>query len=133
MQLLRLTAKALSTGSDTSEMCARRVLEVAPPVVRVLRNLMRTNRLQGLSVPQFRALALLNRTPNASLSMVADHVGSSLPAASRMVDGLVARKLVLRKECADDRRQISLVLTKRGSSAFKSSRMATQRELTGML
>ena len=71
-------------------MCVARVLEVSPPVVRVLRNLMRTNRLQGLSVPQFRALALLNRTPNASLSMVAEHVGSSLPAASRMVDGLVA-------------------------------------------
>jgi DNA-binding MarR family transcriptional regulator len=94
---------------------------------------MRSNRLEGLSVPQFRAMAMLKRTPKASLSAVADHVGSSLPAASRMIDGLVARKLVVRHECRDDRRQISLSLTPRGGSAFSSSRKATHRELTDIL
>ena len=39
----------------------------------------------GLSVPQFRALALLSRNPTASLSMVAEHLGSSQPGASRLI------------------------------------------------
>jgi DNA-binding MarR family transcriptional regulator len=136
MQLLRPANHSPASGSgteDSSEQCARCVMDVAPPVVRVLRTLMRCNRLEGLSVPQFRAMAMLKRTPKASLSAVADHVGSSLPAASRMIEGLVARKLVIRHECRDDRRQISLSLTPRGASAFTSSRKATHRELTGVL
>jgi len=42
-------------------------------------------------------MALLSYSPKASLSTVADFIGSSLPAASRMIDGLVARKLVARQ------------------------------------
>jgi DNA-binding MarR family transcriptional regulator len=74
-------------------------------------------------------MALLSRAPKASLSCVADYVGSSLPAASRMIEGLVSKKLVNRCECCEDRRQISLGLTPRGESAFRASRRATQRQL----
>jgi DNA-binding MarR family transcriptional regulator len=94
---------------------------------------MRHHRLAGLSVPQFRAMGLLSRSPQASLSCVADYVGSSLPAASRMIDGLVSKKLVNRCECCKDRRQVSLGLTPRGESAFRASRQATQRQLARLL
>lgn len=116
-----------------SDECARDLLDVVPPVVRAIRHLMRDHRLRGLSVPQFRAMSLLSYSPKASLSTVADFIGSSLPAASRMIDGLVARKLVARKECCNDRRQVSLVLTQRGQSAFRESRLATQRQLAERL
>lgn len=113
--------------------CAGIVLDVVPPISRVIRKMMRQHRLAELSVPQFRALGLLSFAPQASLSCVADYIGSSLPAASRMVDGLVAKKLVARKECCHDRRQISLVLTPQGRSAFLESRQAAQRQLTERL
>jgi DNA-binding MarR family transcriptional regulator len=134
MQLLPPLIKAeLSAEAPTCEECARSVLDVAPPVVRVIRKIMRGYRLQDLSVPQFRAMALLNFSPRVSLSCVADYVGTSLPAASRMIDGLVCKKLVEREGSSKDRRQVSLALTPRGKSLFQESRLATQRQLSERL
>jgi DNA-binding MarR family transcriptional regulator len=134
MQLLPDGNKSRSGGISPSEQpppdeCACIMLDVVPPISRTIRKMMRQHRLAGLSVPQFRALGLLSISPQASLSSVADHIGSSLPAASRMIDGLVSKKLVGRKECCHDRRQISLVLTPLGLSAFIESRQAAQRQL----
>ncbi|MGD1276418.1 MAG: MarR family transcriptional regulator [Tepidisphaeraceae bacterium] len=130
MQLLSFANKpSPATAEASSDRCARHVLSVVPPVVRAIRNMMRHHRLAGLSVPQFRAMALLSRSPRASLSSVAEYVGTSLPAASRMIDGLVGKKLVARQECCDDRRQISLALTARGAAAFHASHQATQRQM----
>jgi DNA-binding MarR family transcriptional regulator len=113
--------------------CAQHVLDVVPPVVRAIRELMRNHRLRGLSVPQFRAMALLTFNPEASLSDVADYVGSSLPAASRMIEALVNKKLVARHECSRDRRCVSLSLTPRGAEGFRESRRATQKQLADRL
>jgi DNA-binding MarR family transcriptional regulator len=95
--------------------------------------MMREHRLPELSVPQFRTLSLLSFSPEASLSTVADYIGSSLPAASRMMDGLVARNLVARTTCCHDRRQISLQLTSLGQKCFLESRQATRRQLVSCL
>jgi DNA-binding MarR family transcriptional regulator len=95
--------------------------------------MMREHRLPELSVPQFRTLALLNFNAKTCLSTVADYIGSSLPAASRMVDGLVAKNLVARTPCPDDRRQISLQLTPLGRKYFLESRQATRVQLATQL
>lgn len=131
MQLLRHDRNAADgSGQDVApDACAQQILDVAPPVVRVIRRIIRSHRLPGLSVPQFRILALLSFSPEASLSLVAEYVGSSLPAASRMVNGLVEKKLVARCECDRDRRQISLKLTSKGQMAYRDSRQATRRQL----
>jgi DNA-binding MarR family transcriptional regulator len=136
MQLLPDEINKQGDGSGvepTSADCARAILNVVPPVVRVIRKMMREHRLPELSVPQFRALGLLAKVPDVSLSVVADHIGSSLPAASRMIDGMVAKNLIARKECCRDRRQISLQLTKLGRSAYLESREATHRQLDKQL
>lgn len=131
MQLLpQATKTETAAGADP---CAQAVLDVAPPVVRAIRKMMRDHRLRELSVPQFRSLALLNYFPDASLSMVADYIGSSLPAASRLIDGLVAKNLIARKQCCHDRRQISLELTPGGREAFQESRNATRSQLAERL
>ena len=58
-----------------------------------------------LSISQIRILHLLTREmDNASLRVLADAIGLSLPAVSRSIDGLVHRGLVTREENADDRR-----------------------------
>jgi hypothetical protein len=44
-------------------------------------------------MPQFRTLAVIDRNANASLSDVTEHIGLTLPSMSKLVDGLVARKL----------------------------------------
>jgi DNA-binding MarR family transcriptional regulator len=137
MQSLRSVTKSASAGDGANDAykdeCARAVLNVVPPVVRLMRKMMREHRRPRLSVPQFRAMALLNFNREASLSCVADYVGSSLPAASRMIDGLVAKKLVERKQCCRDRRQVSLELTDLGREAFQDSRRATQLQFAERL
>jgi DNA-binding MarR family transcriptional regulator len=132
MQLLpgEIKPKASERNVETlNDSCASAVLDIAPPVVRAIRKMMREHRLPDLSVPQFRALSLLSFCGDSSLSAVADYIGSSLPAASRMIDGLVAKNLIVRKQCCRDRRQISLELTPLGREAFLESRKATRLQL----
>lgn len=105
------------------------MLDGLPPVMWFIRRNMRQQRIGGLSVPQYRALCLLARFPTASLSHIAEHLGSSQPSASRLISGLVTRGLVKRNECADDRRQVTLVLTPKGKNVQAMSHRATQERL----
>ena len=105
------------------------MLDGLPTVMWFIRRQMRRHRTGGLSVPQFRALCHIDKFPTASLSIVAEHLGSSTPSASRLISGLVSRGFVARKECADDRRQIALMLTPRGKTALAASQKATRQQL----
>jgi DNA-binding MarR family transcriptional regulator len=115
--------------SASASRCAAAMLDGLPPVMWFIRCHMRKHRTRGLSVPQFRALALLDRYPTASLSLVAEHLGSSQPSASRLISGLVSRGLVTRREAAEDRRQIALLLTPRGESVLRAAQQATQESV----
>ena len=108
------------------ETCAQEVLEVVPLVMRTIRAEMRRHRMADLSVPQFRTLAFVDRNGDASLSDVAEHIGLTLPSASKIVDGLVTRKLVTRQTAPEDRRRMTLALTARGRSALQATREATR-------
>lgn len=105
------------------------MLDGLPQVMWFIRRHMRRNRSRALSVPQFRTLVLLDRYPTASLSAVAEHLGFTLPTASRLVTGMVGKGLVTREECPDDRRQKSLGLTARGRAALNAARRETQDRL----
>jgi DNA-binding MarR family transcriptional regulator len=135
MQSLTGLSKRRSGRAELSsaDACAGAVLDVAPAVVRFIRRIMLSHRSLGLSVPQFRTLALLSRCPNVSLSSVADNIGSSLPAASRMIGVLVAKQLVARQDSKRDRRQLSLALTARGAEAFRAARHQARRHLAAKL
>jgi DNA-binding MarR family transcriptional regulator len=113
--------------------CARELLEVVPPVMRVIRAEMRSRTAPELSVPQFRVLAYINWHAGTSLSAVADHIGLTRPAMSLLVDGLVNRKLVTRETARNDRRRLTLVLTARGQSLYASARQHTQARLAARL
>ena len=82
---------------------------------------MRSHR-KGLSLPQFRTLAMVDQQPAASLSAVAAHLGCSLSAASRCVGGLVDRGFLARTGCHADRRQMALTMTARGRAVLQASR-----------
>jgi DNA-binding MarR family transcriptional regulator len=102
------------------------MLDGLPQVMWFIRRHMRRHRTRGLSVPQFRALVLIDRFPEASLSAIAEHLGSTLPSASRLMTGLVDKGLVVRESATDDRRRVTLLLTPRGKSVLSAAQTVTQ-------
>jgi DNA-binding MarR family transcriptional regulator len=121
------------TADATPEACAALLMEVAPLVMRTIRSRMRSQRAADLTVPQFRVLGLIRRHPGASLSDAAEHVGLTLSAASRLVDGLVARGYVLRAPSPSDRRAVELTLSPKGAALLEATHHATQEHLAERL
>ena len=107
---------------NPARQCAREILETVPLVMRFIRDQVRQRRTAGLSLPQFRTLIFLNRVKNSSLSAVAGHLGLSLPAMSRLINGLVDDRLVERQPVSTNRRQIALTLTARGQATLEKVR-----------
>ena len=119
--------------NDVSEQCARDLLDTVPVVMRFIRGEIRRRHTAGLSLPQFRTLAFFSHVDNSSLSAVAEHLGLSLPAMSRLVNGLVRGKLVERKPVSSNRRQIALSLTSRGQAKLEKVRSEIRAQLAGYL
>ncbi len=69
-----------------------------------------------LSLTQIKALHILDRVDDAELSLkeLGERIGVSLPAASRTVEGLHQRGLVVRHEDVADRRMKRVRLTDAG-------------------
>lgn len=112
--------------APSSDGCARELLAGVPSVMRFIRCQMRGHREAGLTVPQFRALVFVSHTDDSSISAMAEHLGLSVPAASRMVDLLVRRGLMERQASLGDRRCVSLSLTPQGKATFRTALRATQ-------
>lgn len=110
--------------SITAEEVASELLEVVPAVMKEIRFKMRSGRLD-LTVPQFRTLAFIERNKGASLSAVANHMGLTLPSTSRLVDVLIARRLLTREDNPIDRRRVKLGATSRGLTILENSRRGT--------
>jgi len=115
------------------EECAREILEVAPLIMRNIREEMRRHRTEGLSVPQFRTLLFIQRHPGTSLSDVAEHLGLRLPSTSKLVDLLVGRSMINRLSSSGDRRKVELSLTERGLSLLDAARAGTQKQMVELL
>jgi DNA-binding MarR family transcriptional regulator len=113
--------------------CARQLLDTTPQVMRFIRAEMRSHRGHDLSVPQFRTLTFVNRNPEVSLSHLAEHLGLTLPSTSKLVDGLVNQKIIIRHESKEDRRRLTLALTKNGQDILRVAREATQNHLKDVL
>ena len=68
----------------------------------------------GPSFSQVKMLFLLEDGGEHSVKEIAAHLGLSLPAASRAVDGLIQRGFVTRRESAEDRRSRLIALSDHG-------------------
>ncbi len=97
------------------------------PYQRVMVNLMytsnwiSTNQTQllkpsGLTPQQYNVLRILRgQYPNpVKVSDITERMLDKMSNASRLVDKLVIKKLVLRTECPSDRRAVDVVITKKG-------------------
>ena len=101
-------------AETTPDQVAIAILETIPPAMRAIREQMRSGRAASLSVAQFRLLLFVGRNPGTSLSPVAEHLGTTLPAASQLVERLVRAGLVTRAQHPEERRRVELRLTDAG-------------------
>jgi DNA-binding MarR family transcriptional regulator len=112
---------------------AREILDVVPIIMRVIRAEMRNQRSLDITVPQFRTLLFISRNPGTPLLTVSEHLGLSSPTVCKMVDGLVANRLISREISSKDRRKVTLTLTAQGQEILERSRIETQARLATVL
>src|SRR5574337_80853 len=110
----------------SSKACASHILDTVPAIMQFIRVEMRRHRSLDISVPQFRVLTFVERNPGGSVSAAAERVGLSLPAMSRLIDGLVARDLLVREESDTDRRRVTLRRSGSGRGLVRSARQGAQ-------
>ncbi len=81
-----------------------------------------------LSLPQYRVLALLGEGSTAS-SVLARRLAVSAPTVTSVVDGLVGRGLVEREADPEDRRRLTLLLTRDGAKLLTAADAAAEARL----
>jgi DNA-binding MarR family transcriptional regulator len=109
----------------TPRHCANELLEVIPLMMRVIRARVRSHSSPELSMPQFRALAFLGRNEKAMLGDVGSFLAVTLPAASKLIDGLVEAGFAMREIDPADRRKVSLTLTAAGRKKYAAALKAS--------
>jgi len=75
-----------------------------------------------LTTQQFNVLRILRgQNPNyCSLKTIKERMLDRMSDASRIVDKLVAKGLVIRHECPNDRRSVNLLISEKGLTLLKS-------------
>lgn len=81
---------------------------------RIITALARTLRDEALSIAQVAALHILDQQGTSRVSDLAEQLGMSASATSRLTDALVQRDLLARAEDPDDRRAKALTVTAAG-------------------
>jgi len=84
-----------------------------------------------LTVPQFRVLGILAEGSSAA-SGLADRLAVRRPSITALVDGLVARGLVDRRQEDSDRRRVELRLTKDGERILAAADRAVDEYLVSI-
>ena len=123
----------MTTQTTTAEQCAALAIDLAPMLMRLMRQELNAHEALNVTVPQFRTLRFVARHPTTSLSDLAAHLGMTLPAASKLVDQLLEQHVIARATAADDRRRAELTLTEHGYAALKLAATAAQARLAERL
>lgn len=69
---------------------------------------------RDVTLPQYRALVILATEGPQRIIDLATHLGVTASTASRMIDRLVRKRLVRRRQAKDDRRSLRIDLTEAG-------------------
>ncbi len=112
---------------------AAAILEVLPALMGSLRHQMAHEKRKRLTMVQFRTLSILDREKSLSLSKLAKQMEMGLPATSKVVDGLVQSALVEREVDPDDRRKVSLRISKHGAEELQATRQLAREHLARIL
>jgi long-chain acyl-CoA synthetase len=107
---------------------ARTITGAARAVARLAKQVELALAPLDLSLPQYRVLALLGEGSTAS-SVLARRLAVSPPSVTAVVDGLVARALVERRPDPEDRRRLTLLLTRDGTKLLALADAAAEARL----
>lgn len=127
------TAKIPRAKESAATSVANLFLEVVPEAMKELRRHARGFAGSTLTIPQFRILAHLGCEMAATNKSLAETIGVSVAATSRMVDLLVKRGLVERLQGTRDRREIELRLSPKGLQVFEGVRLSVSKKLASGL
>ena len=122
-----------SPNSISSQLCATRVMDVVPIVMRWIHNEVRQQKSTCLTIPQLRALAFLQINDGTSLAALAEYLGVTSASTSTMVERLVQKEFVNRAEHPKVRRQVVLSLTTTGTAHLQQVRQMTRDRLADKL
>ena len=86
-----------------------------------------------VSATQYRALAALVQRGPRNASVLAEELVVGRPAATKLVDRLVRRKLIRRRKHPADRRQVILEPTERGLEIVRAVQLCRRRRLARVL
>ena len=81
---------------------------------------------QDVTLPQYRALVILSTQGPQRITDLAGHLGVTASTASRMIDRLVRKRLVRRRQAKDDRRSLRIDLTESGRDVVDETYEAAQ-------
>ncbi|MES2155296.1 MAG: MarR family transcriptional regulator [bacterium] len=118
-------------ANPSADTLAGQLVDTTLQILCAIRTEMRTS--TDLTMAQFRTLMHLHRSAGTSLSELADDVGVSPPAMSKLIDGLVERNLVARTPQAEDRRRVELVVSPEGRRVLDRVRQAVRARLAERL
>jgi long-chain acyl-CoA synthetase len=107
---------------------ARTITGAARAVARLAKQVELALAPLDLSLPQYRVLALLGEGSTAS-SVLARRLAVSPPSVTAVVDGLVGRGLVERRPDPEDRRRLTLLLTRDGTTLLAAADAAAEAAL----
>jgi long-chain acyl-CoA synthetase len=107
---------------------ARTITGAARAVARLAKQVEVALAPLDLSLPQYRVLALLGEGSTAS-SVLARRLAVSAPTVTSVVDGLVGRGLVERQADPEDRRRLTLLLTRDGAKLLAAADAAAEARL----
>ena len=76
----------------------------------------------GITLQQYNVLRILRgQSPNpSSVKLIKGRMLDRMSDASRIVDKLVQKKLVIRKQCSNDRRSVDVVISESGLNLLQS-------------
>lgn len=118
---------------SVTEACAAKAVETIPLIMATIRAKVRACLPEDLTLPQFRALAYINRHPGTSLSTIAECLGLTLSSVSKIIDALVKRGDVRHTVSRTDRRLAKLALTKQGVASLQAATAEAQDRLAVLL
>lgn len=119
----RAGAGAGDVGADLPDDAVRTLAMTSRVVERAL---------DGMTLPQFRILALVARAPERA-SRLATAAAVSRPSLTGVLDGLEARGWVRRNDVDGDRRGVTLVVTAAGRRALDGANAAVAARLGEVL
>lgn len=99
---------------------SKTLFEVVIPLVHLIRSEVKQSSPQGINFPSFRVLANVNRGLN-TVGAIAEHHGVSQPAMTKLVNLLVKKGLIIKKQCDVDKRKTLLSLTKVGLEIYEAT------------